>query len=131
MNVLTQLISLMPEHRKRQAPLIILLMVLGAGFEVLGIGLVIPFMEIAIGSEENPVNQFFILSFETLNKQDLILLGVLLFAFVYLLKGFYLSFLGWILGLYTYNIKSEIGNNLMRGYLNSTYEFHLDIILLI
>ncbi len=100
-------------------------MIIGAVFEVLGIGLIIPLIEFVTGERANVVTQMVTLRFATLTGQDLILLGLCAFSLIYILKGLYLSILAWIIGRFTYNIKAEIGNFIMVNYLNAPYEFHL------
>lgn len=116
---------LLPRHRIKQVPLVVCLMIIGAVFEVLGIGLIIPLMEFVTGERANAVTQMVTLRYSALTGQDLILLGVCAFSLIYILKGLYLSILAWIVGRFTYNIKAEIGNSIMQNYLNASYEFHL------
>ena len=125
MSLIKSILELLPKYRLRQIPIVALLMIIGAGFEVIGIGLIIPLMEFITGDGANAITQRFTSSFSKLNKQDLILLGICLFASIYVLKGLYLSFLAWVFGRFTYNAKAEISNSLMKSYLSATYEFHL------
>ena len=125
MRILRRILALLPRRRIRQVPLVVCLMIIGAVFEVLGIGLIIPLIEFVTGERANVVTQMVTLRFATLTGQDLILLGLCAFSLIYILKGLYLSILAWIIGRFTYNIKAEIGNFIMVNYLNAPYEFHL------
>lgn len=125
MKILTQILVLLPMRQKRQVPLVIFLMIIGAVFEVLGIGLIIPLMELVTGDRANAVTQIVTSRFKTFSNQDLIVLGVCVFSSIYVLKGLYLSLLAWIIGRFTYNTKAEISNSIMKNYLSAPYEFHL------
>ena len=125
MRIPTQILALLPMRRRRQVPLVIFLMIVGAVFEVVGISLIIPLMEFVTGDRANVVTQIVTSRFKTHSNQDLILLGVCVFSLIYVLKGLYLSLLAWVIGRFTYNTKAEIGNSIMNNYLSAPYEFHL------
>lgn len=121
---LSEVLFILPKTRIRQLPLIIVAMIIGAAFEVVGIGLVIPLIDI-ISDSDNTVTEYLGSALPSLSSQNIVLLSVALFAFVYVLKGFYLSGLAWLTGRFSYAIKADVSNTLMEGYLKAPYEFHL------
>lgn len=122
---LSKLHKIMPNHRVKQVPIIIFTMIIGAGFEVLGIGLIIPMINLA--SEADGITMKFILSiFPSLNKEDILIIGLIAFTLVFILKGLYLSFLAWITGRFTYAVKADVSDTLMKKYLTTPYDFHLN-----
>jgi len=123
MNVL-KLFEVIPQRRRKQFPLVVMAMVLGAAFEVVGISLIIPLLDVISGSE----NQFAELLgsyLGTENQQNLVLVGVIALALIYLTKGLYLSGLAWITARFSFLVKAELSNKLLENYLHAPYEFHL------
>ncbi len=99
-------------------------MALGAALEVLGIGLIIPLMDIISGSN----NQATILMksyFAIDNDQYIAVYSIALFALIYLLKGIYLSALAWITAHFSFGVKADVCNILFEKYLMAPYGFHL------
>ncbi|MBL6791411.1 MAG: ABC transporter ATP-binding protein [Methylophilaceae bacterium] len=121
---LSNIFSIIPKRRVKQIPLIVFAMMIGALFEVLGIGLVIPLLSI-ISDTETAATKFLEQLLPGLSRQNSILLTIATFAAVYLIKGLYLSILAWWTGRFVYATKAEINHALMTGYLFAPYEFHL------
>lgn len=121
---LAKVLFILPKRRIKQIPLIIVAMIIGAAFEVVGIGLVIPLIDL-ISDSDNTVTEYLGSALPSLSSQNIVLLSVALFAFVYVVKGFYLSGLAWLTGRFSYAVKADVSNTLMEGYLKAPYEFHL------
>lgn len=120
-----QIISdILSKRRKRQIPLIISAMVIGAAFEVVGISFVIPLMNVISGSE-NIITELFQSYFGIDDRKSVALISVSFFAIIYILKGIYLSGLAWLIAKFTYTVKADVGSNLIERYLSAPYEFHL------
>lgn len=122
--LISKVFSVLPNGRIKQIPLIIVAMIIGAAFEVLGIGLVIPLIGI-ISDSDNTVTEYLGSALPSLSNQNIVLFSVTLFALVYVVKGFYLSGLAWLTGRFSYAVKADVSNTLMKGYLKAPYEFHL------
>ena len=95
-------------------------MVIGALFEVLGIGLVLPLIDV-ISGDNSSLSKFFEQILPGLSTQNTTLLIVAMFAAVYVFKGVYLSILAWVIGRFIFAVKAEISNILMKGYLRAPY----------
>ena len=121
---LSKIYSILPKHRLKKIPFILVAMMTGALFEVAGIGLVIPLMDI-ISESDTPVTKFLGQFLPGLSSQNIALLAVAIFSAFYVFKGLYLSILAWRIGRFIYAVKAEINNTLMNGYLRAPYEFHL------
>jgi len=116
--------SILPKRRLKQIPLIVFAMIVGAAFEVVGIGLVIPLLDI-ISDGDHTVTKFLKSAVPGLSSQNAVLLGVFLFAVFYIVKGFYLSGLAWLSARFTFSVKADVSNKLMESYLAAPYEYHL------
>ena len=121
---LSKFFFILPKRRIKQIPFIIFAMIISAAFEVVGIGLVIPLIDI-ISDSDNRVTEYLGSAFPSLSSQNIVLLSVTLFAIVYVVKGIYLSGLAWLNGRFSYAVKVDVSNTLMEGYLKAPYEFHL------
>jgi len=116
--------QLLPKNRAAQVPLIIFGMIIGAGFEVLSIGMIIPIVNIVAGNTENSI----LVSIPYLNhikKEYFFELFLISFSIIYLIKGLYLSALAYFFGKYIYKVKAEITDQIMLGYIKANYEFHI------
>ena len=122
--VLSKIFSILPRRRIKQIPLVLVGMVIAAAFEVLSVGMVIPLIGI-ISDGDYIVTQYIESALPSLNSQNILLLSITLFAIIYVVKGFYLSGLAWLIGRYSYAVKADVSNDLMLKYLRAPYEFHL------
>ena len=114
---ISKIIKIIPKHRVRQIPILIILMVLGAAFEVVGIGLVIPLMGIITGDNTNVVTQVIISYFTNISAENLVLLSVIIFSLTYVFKALFLTFLAWLNGRFCFSKKAEISNRMMNKYI--------------
>lgn len=122
--VLSKIFSILPRSRIKQIPLVLVGMVIAAAFEVLSVGMVIPLIGI-ISDGDYIVTEYIESAIPSLNSQNILLLSITLFAIIYVVKGFYLSGLAWLIGRYSYAVKADVSNDLMLKYLTAPYEFHL------
>ena len=86
---LSKILSTLPKRRLKQIPFLLILMVIGALFEVLGIGLVLPLIDV-ISGDNSSLSKFFEQILPGLSTQNTTLLIVAMFAAVYVFKGVYL-----------------------------------------
>lgn len=115
---------ILPKHRQKQLPFVAAAMVLGAAFEVLGISLIIPLLDIISGTK-NKATELLQLYFDLDDRKDIAIVGIAVFALIYLTKGLYLSGLAYLTSKFAYGVKADVNNNLIRQYLCAPYEFHL------
>lgn len=121
---LLKVFSILPKHRLKQIPFILIAMMIGALLEVAGIGLVIPLIDI-IAESNTSATKFLEQILPGLSSENIALLAVAIFSAFYIFKGIYLSILAWGIGRFIFAVKTEINNSLMKGYLRAPYEFHL------
>jgi len=127
--VIQRMRFLLGEQKQSKALLLLLGMILGALFEVLGIGLVFPFIA-AIEDVENltrlPGGDWLI-AFSNAQGQDgvVILLACVLGA-VFLIKNAFLAFLNWAQFRFVFGCQIALSTRLYEFYLRSPYSFHLE-----
>ena len=96
--------------------------------ETIGIGLIIPFMQVLITDD---VNQYLIkflniFSIYPTSKYNLVFILILLLAFVYTLKALFLTYTSYMQTKLLINLRFSLSNKLYDLYLNKPYSFHLN-----
>jgi ABC-type multidrug transport system fused ATPase/permease subunit len=125
MIILRRILNILAKEHIQKLPFIILAMLIGAGFEVLGLSLIIPLLEVITNASQSKFVGFISSSFPSLSTDQLIILTIVLFALIYIIKGFYLALLAHIISNFVFGIKVSINKRLMQYYINVPYEFHL------
>jgi len=114
---------------KREAIVLSFMSIIGALLETIGIGLIIPILDLL--SNKNIVNDnyfFSLLSSASGNPpyEKLVILTIFLYFVIYIIKAIYLVLLSWFHAKFTYGVKADIGNRLIVEYIKAPYEFHLE-----
>ena len=127
-NNIGRLWKLFSPSQKRKTYFVALFTLVGAGFEVLGVGFLIP--TISIIADQNflskyPIIELFLIRIGVTTHIDLIILCMFSLIAIYVLKNAYLSFVAWFQAGYIYGLKAYFSNALFERYLSETYEFHL------
>jgi ATP-binding cassette, subfamily B, bacterial PglK len=125
--MLKKINSLLTKSDRRDILKLILLLILGVLFEILGLGALIP----AIGLLLNPdlltdyiptsISNFLILN---LGSNAIVYVGLLSMGFIYLVKSIFLIYLSWRQNVFSSNFTANLANDLFRGYLQMPYIFH-------
>jgi ABC-type multidrug transport system fused ATPase/permease subunit len=94
---------------------------------LLGIGLVLPFLEILTRSEDNlGYSQYFkIINIEIISNEQLILYSILFLLSIFTLKAIFLTFVSYKQSQFLLDLKTEVTDKLFRIYLKKPYSFHL------
>lgn len=117
---------LLNEKEKRKAIIIVILMLLGALIEMLGIGLIFPLFALLM----NPTPTFkyydYIPLFMTQQGSiNLVIYSLLFFLGIYILKTIYLLILLWKQSFFANKFYDNISNRLFSYYISQKYKFHL------
>ena len=96
--------------------------------ETMGIGLVIPFMQVFISDEPNQyiISFFNIFGVYPESKYNLILILISVLAFVYTFKAIFLTYVSYALTKLLADTRVSLSNKLYKAYLNKPYSFHLN-----
>lgn len=128
MNTIKQLNYIFSRKQKFQFLILVMIILLGSLFELVGVASVMPLVDILTNSNQIHNNTLYLKLYETLNiKSDLmfILFFIGALAVIYIVKNLYLLFMYDSQFRFTYNNKRRITLKLMRAYMYRTYEFHL------
>lgn len=120
-----QILRILTGQQVRKVPFVLLAMLIGAGFEVIGLSLVIPIMDIVANPSQGRFAEIIYDYYPSASSNFLMILAVSMFALVYIIKGVYLTFLVRVGAAFVYGIREDINNRLMQRYLYGPYEFHL------
>ena len=95
------------------------------GFELIGISLILPFLNIIINDDKislysSKINSFFLLG---INEENLIIFFIIIFFIVYTLKVFFITCYNFFLTKYIYDLKKNVSDKLFYLYLNKPLSF--------
>jgi len=115
-------------QQKKNIGIFFVLALISTALEMLGIGLIMPFLSILIESSysekiANFINKF---GFKISNQEDLLLFSIIFILIIFLIKTIFLSLVSYKQIKFLINLKTEISNKLFKIYLLKPYEFHLN-----
>ncbi len=111
---------LLAKH-KSKISLLILLIFFGSLVELLGFGILIPFIAIIFDSEKN-FSFFNFQLFQYTEFDNLVIIFCVSILALYFLKSLYLTFLSYKQSRTIYNLVNDISNNLLSYYINKQYD---------
>lgn len=126
--LLKKIIALLDSRAKKQAVILLFLMIIGAAFEAVGIGLIFPF--IALISNPEIIEKISILrwlyEYSGLeNRQKLIIFFAIFLIIIFIVKSVYISFMNYMQYKFAFSNQVALSNRLLSHYLKSPYIFHV------
>lgn len=128
MHVVRKVWSLMTTAQRRRAIALLVLMLLGALLETLGISLVLPLLALMTQTEpfgNSPALRSLLGPLAQLSQAELLAGSMALLVALYALKVLYLGFLTWWQAQFIFNFQVHLSRQLFDGYLRQPYTFHL------
>jgi ABC-type multidrug transport system fused ATPase/permease subunit len=116
------------EHRISFVYLLVL-MIIGSFFEIIGIGILAPFISILMDSDKifrNIKFQIFFKFFHIETINEFLLFSLFILFLIYLLKTFFSILLGYFTSVYTTKVTESLGLDLFNGFLKMPYSFYLN-----
>lgn len=115
-------------QQKKNIGIFFVLALISTALEMLGIGLIMPFLSILIESNysdkiANFINKF---GFKLSNQEDLLLFSIISILIIFLIKTIFLSLVSYKQTKFLINLKTEISDKLFKIYLLKSYDFHLN-----
>jgi len=108
---------------------ILFLMFSAAFLEALSVGLIVPVLGVLVSDdvgERFPILVSLIPGYMLEDKKNLLVIGMALMVFVYIVKSIYLSYQVWMQAKFTYGFQSSLSSSLFKEYLSKPYLFHLE-----
>lgn len=108
--------------------IVFLLSVIGAAFEMLGVSIILPLVQVMMTPEALWNNEYIVLLAEQIHidTDKKLIIGVCFFSIlIYWLKNLYLVFLSFIRSKYSCKIQKELSVKMMNFYMERGYAFFL------
>lgn len=115
--------------QKKSLIIIFFLILIGVIFEVLGIGMIIPLMNILVNNDLKANFPEFIPFLNLIgnpDQKDLIIISLTILLIVYALKNIFLSYLTWKKSEFTFSLFANLSSRLLKIYLNKEYNFYVE-----
>ena len=126
-NPLIKVFQILSKNQRKRFYLILFCLFVGMILEGLGIGIILPVLNIIVSPESLKqyvwLNDFFNL-ISLINNQQIIIFTLILLIGVYFFKSIYLVLLTYYQNRYVSFISSQISNRLFKNYLNQDFMFH-------
>jgi len=113
------------QEDRKQLIIIFFLSIFGAIFELIGIGLIIPILNIFVGNEYEHYFKH-IIFLNNFSKEGILILSLIILTLVYFFKFFLLRFLIKKSNSFSHMLYVNISKKLFSKYLKSKYIFHLN-----
>lgn len=114
------------EHKRAVA--LLALMFIGMVFETLGVGLVLPIIQIISRRDYDTAVPALLPIFQVMggdSHETVVMAAVLVIVTVYVLKNIFLAFLSWRQMRFAFGLQADISQRLFATYLRQPYTFHL------
>mgnify|MGYP005986830235 FL=1 len=127
MNSFRIFFSTLDSYHKRKIYLIFLMILLSVFFDTIGIGMVIPIINVLIDNDFTNKFQFIQNIIDHLGnpkKEELLISMVVFLLSIFLIKNIFLGILTWKKENFTYSVANLYAKKLLNNYCNKPYLFH-------
>ncbi len=128
MKLLSKINYLLPKSKKRQLLILCGFLLIGMLLEMVGLGVLIPAIGVMLSVNivvEYPMLRPFIDSLGNPTQTELIIAGMSVLVFVFIIKTLFLVYLNWRQSKFSAQLSAQLSENLFYGYLRKPYTFHL------
>jgi ABC-type multidrug transport system fused ATPase/permease subunit len=126
MNIFKKVYRLLLPFQRKEAFILMPLMIFGMFLEAVSLGAVVPVTSIMVSGK---FSQYPFLNFATeglnVGEEQIIIYAMLGLAGLFLIKNIFLAFLAWRQANFSYSVRADLSNQLFSKYLNMPYAFHL------
>lgn len=125
--VIAKIRLLLPIEQKRALATLAGFLVVGIFLEIFGLGILVPILTFILDPEKlgQIVNKISFIDFSLIEYNTIITYSLFFLFIVYLIKTFFLIFITYKQNLILENISAYISVELLKKYLNQSYEKHL------
>ena len=120
-NYISKILYILPKSWRKSIFYITILTLFNAIFELMGIGLVIPFLSIFLGEPNTIVNDISFL--KNMEKEVLISFFIFIFLIIFIFKNLFLLFFQKIKINFSYELAKKVSTTLYLRYLKKNYIF--------
>ena len=119
---------LLPKGDPFKVAILFILMMIAAGLEVVGIGMIPAFVSIVAAPEQvlgyGPI-QGLLNALDITDAQDLLLWGSIALVGIFIIKSIYIVAFNYIEARFIFNRRYTVSHDLMSSYMQAPYTFHL------
>ena len=119
---------MIPRPQRIQMPVLLILLVIGAGLEVVGIGLLVPLINLLTSKSVTPEGSILEPVFDVFNSStqiEMLTVGFILVGVVVFFKNVYLAVVSYFQNSVILRVKQSIEIRMFNGYVDADYSFHL------
>lgn len=127
--MLKQLNYILNKHQKKRALWLLVVIVLSAGFELLGVTAILPFVEAVVSPDKVMQNKYIISITSVINitnvNELLLLMGIGLIC-IYVVKNIFLLYANYVQYDFSTSIQKELAVKMLHSYMSRPYTFFLN-----
>ena len=115
-------LALLSLNQKKKLSLLFVVYIFSIFFDIIGIGMIIPILNLIVSGEINQsLADFIYIDISHFSRETLILYSVLFFFLFYIFKTVFGTFALWYDKKFTYGLQAEIGISLLDKYMSEDY----------
>ncbi len=123
-------LEILEKKDKKKFYLIIFLGLLGSVFEVIGIGVIVPF--VLIITDENVLSNNIYISnfadfFSIKDRDKILFLFIGIIVFIYTFKTVFLTYVSWVKNSFSYNLQAKLSAKVFNIFLKQPYIFYSNL----
>lgn len=128
MKNITKVLGLFNAKQKSRIVILFFMMVIGAGFETLGVGLILPIMSVVVSPESVESGWLSVLYrfFGMKSTNQFMILLISLLIVLYVVKNIFLYCLAYVQARFICKNQFAMSNRLFRSFVNRPYEYFLN-----
>lgn len=129
LQIFNELNFILDDSQKKRAIWVVIVIVLSAGFELLGVTAVLPFVESVVAPEKMMRNKYIIkfgFIFDINNPRSLLLLIGIGLILVYLVKNIFLLYANYIQVDFCTRVQKELSVRMLHSYMDRPYTYFLN-----
>ena len=127
--ILKKMNVLLDKKQKRSMVLLVIMMIIGAGLQVAGVGMIVPVVNVVMNSDATENNELVRTLYEILgggSKQRFTVIIMLGLIGIFIVKNVFLYFQQKFMYAFVYTNQFRTSERMMKNYLRRGYEFYLN-----
>ena len=128
--VFCKLSVILSKGQKRKGFALVVMILIGAIFEMLGVSVIVPLIQVILAPETLlgvPAIAGILAVVGIADSRGVVLFVGIGTVTVYLLKNLYMTFLSWIRVGYAANVQQELSANMLKAYMEKGYTFFINV----
>lgn len=127
--MLSHLLVILERKQRNQMIGMFFVIMVGSGFELLGVSVMLPFIEALLSPEsliKKPYIKLFADIFQISNTDSLVLMVGIGIVLIYIIKNLYLAFSSYLQVSFSYNTKRQLAVLMLKSFMNKPYSFFVE-----